>query len=477
MPQAKVETMGLNAPEARWGNNVAQGMVRRSSTRPFILEWILKDRGLFPLLASVALAETASNVVYVILVESAFQLGDGVSAIGIVLILQAAAQVIFGSTAGSVADRWGFRETARAAALFTIPLILVLAVVQNILLIYALAFLLMMARLLLIPARFGLAAQLSSKTRLAETNTAILILAGVGSFVGPAGAAALFVAGDGFGLALLVAGLGWLLSIPPLIFIRVKPVVDPRDRRASFVGEMKVGWRLIRKRLTISQVVVCLLLVALILAAITPLFSPLSRQLGLGSEGTGALFSALGFGYLVGPIIATALFKRMRLSATLLIAGLLAPVGLMLIGALKLLAGIFFAIALVSAAGAGVNVIVTTISQRLTPPGHRGSVLGAEQTLVGLAWIVSLGAITLVTALWGNEANVQSLFLILGILGFGSILGCWLWNQRPIQGACAHCEPRFRLAPKICWALRGVPFGLSAAACGVICGEECQCCS
>ena len=62
-------------------------------------------RGVSLLLISTTFAELASNVVYVVLVERAYQLGKGATAIGIVLILQAAAQVIFGSWAGGIADR------------------------------------------------------------------------------------------------------------------------------------------------------------------------------------------------------------------------------------------------------------------------------------------------------------------------------------------------------------------------------------
>lgn len=468
--------MRLNLSEPGRQNRTFEGTSSALSAWRLNLTPMSQARGVSLLLISTAFAEVASNVVYVVLVERAYQLGNGAAAIGIVLILQAAAQVIFGSWAGGIADQKGFRKAASMAALLTTPLVLALAFAQSIWLVYILAFLFMLARLLLIPARFGLVAQLSDKSGLAEANTAILIIAGVGSFVGPAIAAALLLTTNNFGLLFLVAGVGWLLSVPPLVMIRVEPDIPIVDRRPSFFDEITTGWHLIRKRITIGQVLICLVLTALFLGAITPLFTPLSRQLGLGSEGTGIFFSALGFGYLIGPVIATALFKRIRLSTALLIAGLLAPIGLVLVGILENLAGVLVAVALVSAAGAGVNVIVTTISQRLTPPNHRGSVLGTEQTLVGLAWIVSLGAVTGITAVWEAESNVRLLFLILGSIGFLSILSCWLWSRRPIQAACALCEPRFRLSPVACGALQGAPLGLSAAACGVICGKECQCC-
>ncbi|MGB3713619.1 MAG: MFS transporter, partial [Candidatus Promineifilaceae bacterium] len=340
---------------------------------------------------------------------------------------------------------------------------------------YILAFLLMLARLLLIPARFGLVSQVSDRTRLIQTNTAVLILAGAGSFVGPAIAAALLLATGDLSLPLLVAGAGWLLSVPPLVMIRVKTGSSNSARRGTFFSEFRTSWRLIIKRQAIGQVLVCLIIAALTLGAITPLFSPLSRQLGLGAEGTGFFFSALGFGYLIGPVITTVLFKRIRLSSALLIAGLLAPIGLLLVGTFDYLPGVLIAIALVSAAGASLNVMVTTIIQHLTPPDHRGSALGTVQTIMGLAWIVSLGAITGVTTTWGAEPNVGLLFLILGSLSFVLILSCWFWNQRSIQAACDLCEPRFRLSSVVCWVLQGIPLGLPGAAHGQICGKDCHC--
>ncbi|HSG18151.1 MAG TPA: hypothetical protein VLE70_17785, partial [Anaerolineae bacterium] len=119
-------------------------------------------RGVSLLLISTAFSEVASNVVYVVLIERAYQLGNGAAAIGVVFILQAAAQVVFGFWAGGAADRWGFKNAASIAALLTIPLLFALAFTQNIFPVYILAFLLMLAKLLLIPARFGLVAQLSN---------------------------------------------------------------------------------------------------------------------------------------------------------------------------------------------------------------------------------------------------------------------------------------------------------------------------
>jgi MFS family permease len=248
-----------NVPWARWLDRALEVKEKAALRQRLFLDRSPQSRGVLLLLLSVAFAEVASNVVYVVLVEKAYQLGNGVTAIGIVLILQAVAQVIFGSWAGGVADQLGFKKAASISALFTTPLLLALAFAQNILHVYAVAFLLMLARLLLIPARFGLISRLSDRSRLAEANTAVLILAGAGSFVGPAVAAALLLVADGFSLPLLVAGIGWLLSIPSMVMIQVKSDRPLVNLRPSFLEEVRTGWRLIHKRITIQQVLACLL--------------------------------------------------------------------------------------------------------------------------------------------------------------------------------------------------------------------------
>ncbi len=186
---AAFETLGPKVREVGWQGRLSYEPVPSSTVRGHNLEGRPQALGVILLLLSAAFTEVASNIVFVVVVEQAYQLGNGATAIGIVLIVQAAAQVIFGSWAGGLTDPWGFRKAAGIAALVAFLLLPALAIAQDILVVYVLAFFFMLARLLLIPARFGLVSQVSDESSLIQTNTTVLIVAGAGSFIGPAIAA------------------------------------------------------------------------------------------------------------------------------------------------------------------------------------------------------------------------------------------------------------------------------------------------
>jgi MFS family permease len=408
---------------------------------------------LFGLLGSTAFAEIAGGAVFVALVERAYELGSGTASVGVVLLVQSATQALLGFWAGGLADTWGQRKTAGLVALAVAGLAIGLAFAETILHVYILAFLLMMARLLLIPARFGLVARVTGKSRFVDANTTLALLSGAGSFIGPAMVTVLLLVSDNLRLPLLVAGVGSLLSIPPLVLIKIRSDEGGAAHELNVWTEMRLGWRVIGKRITIRQVLLCLINITLLLGAVMPLFTPLARRFGFGSEGTGVFFTALGFGYLIGPFVATALFKRMRLSTALFIAGLLGPIGVMLIGVVQNLEVVLVAVGLIAVTSAGINVMVTTVVQRLSPRDQQGSVIGVQQALVGLAWTISLATTTGVTAVWEN-VNIQLLFLVLGAFGFLAILGCWLWSKRSLRFACDMCQTSSRTMKLACWVSR-----------------------
>lgn len=446
------------------------------STKRLSLARLAPSRGLSLLLFSSAISEVACNIVYIVLLERAYLIGRGSSSIGILMIIQSTAPVFFGSWMGGLADQLRFKRSAVIANSAIAALVFSLTFAKIVTFVYIIAFLIMLGRLLLIPARLGLVAQLTDRARLMEANTTLSILSGVGSFIGPAIAGMLFLASDDFAPALLGAGGGWLLSLLPLTMIQMKPGNPIALRRTFPIEEIRNGWHLIRKRSTITKVLWCLIVATLLLGAVTPLITPLSRQFGLGSEGTGVFFSALGFGTLIGPLIATGLFKRLHLSTTLLIVGLLAPVGLIVVGMLNHLQGVLIAIAVAATAGTGLNVIVTTVTQRLSRSSHHGTVFGTQQTLLGIAWILALAATTGLTALWELESKVRMLFVALGGSGFLAILSCWTWNRQSIRKTCDLCESELRIASVACQIVHGPPSQMSATLCGIICGEGCGRC-
>lgn len=440
--------------------------------RRFHLPNGMREQGLPPLLLSTTLAEVAGNMVYVVLLERAYQLGGEAASVGGVLLVQSAPQVLLGIWAGSLVDRLGKRRAAALATLANATLVAGLVVGQTLMAVYVLAFLIMLARLVLIPARLALVAQVSSKANLVAANTALAVVAGLGLFLGPAISAGLILLIGSFQVSLLVAGLGLLLSVPPLLFVPAPATHPPSIEPMSIWHEMRTGWRFIRRHSPVWQVLLCLVYFTLVMGAVTPLITPLAHHLGLGSEGTGIFFSAVGLGGLIGAPLAVVLARRLSTAVALLLTGLLAPLGVLFIGLTGNLTGALAAITLTALAGASLNVIVTTVLQRLVPLKIQGCVFGVEQTLLGLAWLVSLATITGGTALWPQEETTRLLFLLAGGLGLVAFLASWFWFRHQIQSACQRCEPRFQVLGAVCQVMCESRSQVSSAACRVICGNQ-----
>jgi len=391
-----------------------------------------KERGFLLLLLSTILAEIAGNSVYVILLEKAYKL-DKVVGVGGVLLVQAVPQVLLGMWAGSLVDRLGKRRAAVLATIFNGILVAGLVVGKTISIVYILAFLIMLARLLLIPARLALVSYTSHKANLMATNTAISFVTSLGLFIGPALSAALMLHTKDFQLPLLVAIMGVMLSLPPLLFVPTPSKKEPVGEQSNIWIEMRTGWQFIRQHYPIRRVLICLVHITLIMGAIMPLITSLAHDLGLGSEGSGIFFSAIGLGGLVGAVVAVMQARWQSPSAIIFLSGLVIPVGAVFIGLLKNLESILIAIALIHLADASLSIIVITILQRLTPLKMQGYVFGVVQTLLGITWTISLATVTGGKALWPQTGNTQKWFLLIGGVGTLTILTCLLWYRSQIK--------------------------------------------
>jgi MFS family permease len=222
-------------------------------------------------------------------------------------------------------------------------------------------------------------------------------------------------------------------------------------------------------------VLLCQVYFALIMGAVTPLITPLAHEFGLGSGGIGLFFSAVGLGGLLGAPLAVVLARWLQTSVVLLLSGLLAPLGLLFIGVTDSHAGALAAILLTAMAGASLNVIVITVLQRLTPSKIQGCVFGVGQSLLGIAWVISLATISGVMAVWPEGVSVQPLLIVVGGIGFLLFLAGWYRYRRQIQPACESCVPRLKNLGALCRAICESPSRVSAGACRLICGAQIQC--
>jgi hypothetical protein len=159
----------------------------------------------------------------------------------------------------------------------------------------------------------------------------------------------------------------------------------------------------------------------------------------------------------------------------LLLSGLLAPAGLIWVGLSHHPEGVSAAIALTALAGASMNVIVTTILQRLTPSDKQGYVMGAQQAVVGLAWVASLAVTTGGASIWLKPGNPQTMFLFLGGFGFLLFLVCWFWNRSRVAVIGQLGEARSGALSFVCRAIFAAHLPISGAVCRLVCGSRCQC--
>ncbi len=107
---------------------------------------------------------------------------------------------------------------------------------------------------------------------------------------------------------------------------------------------------------------------------------------GAGESGTGLLNSAIGVGGVVGALTAGVLVLRRRLGPPLLAGTLLIAVGVALLGLVPSLTLAMVAIAGAAAGSMLVDIVATTLFQRVVPDGIRGRTLGATETLYVVAY-------------------------------------------------------------------------------------------
>ncbi len=101
----------------------------------------------------------------------------------------------------------------------------------------------------------------------------------------------------------------------------------------------------------------------------------------VGEAGTGLLNAAIGVGGIVGALVAGALVLRRRLGPPLLIGALVLAAGTAVIGLVVSFPIALLAIAVASAGALVLEIVATTLLQRIVPDNVRGRALGIVETV------------------------------------------------------------------------------------------------
>jgi MFS family permease len=129
-----------------------------------------------------------------------------------------------------------------------------------------------------------------------------------------------------------------------------------------------------------------------------------------GAEANGYLNAAIGVGGLLGAIGSGALVLRRRLGPPLFLGALITGVGVALLGAVPVLVVALVAIAVAAAGSIVMDVVMTTLFQRLVPDKLRGRAFGILMTIGTLAG--AIGAFILPVLVQARGAT-----LVLGATG------------------------------------------------------------
>ena len=126
--------------------------------------------------------------------------------------------------------------------------------------------------------------------------------------------------------------------------------------------------------------------------------------LNAGEQANGYLNAAIGVGGLAGALVSGVLVLRRHLAGPLLIGAVLTAAGVAALGGIPILAVALFAIGLCAAGSILLDVILTTIFQRLVPDAMRGRAFGLLMTLNTLSG--ATGAFVLPVVLTAVGAGV-----------------------------------------------------------------------
>ncbi|GAA0211765.1 MFS transporter [Saccharothrix sp. NPDC042600] len=312
------------------------------------------------------------------------------AASGLVLAVDAAAQLLAGLPAGVLVDRWDRRrimlacEAAQAVALGTLVVAL-LHGVASVLHMAVVAAVMGVCRALFEPAEDACLPKLVPDEQLATAVAMNSARTSLGQMAGTALGGVLFAVTRW--LPFLVDLLTHCVAFVTLLFLRVPPRT-PTVGKADFLGEIRSGLRWVWQRREIRVTAVCAVVLNLFFSAFYLVVIVLAQHRGVSPAVIGVMAAMLGVGGVVGSLLAPRLHRV--LGPYVSIAGvfwavtLLTPVSLLVADGYAL--GGVFALMMVLAPTA--NTTISTHQLLLTPDELRGRLSGVLAVAVGLAGVL-----------------------------------------------------------------------------------------
>jgi MFS family permease len=160
-----------------------------------------------------------------------------------------------------------------------------------------------------------------------------------------------------------------------------------------------------------------------------------------GESATGLLNTAIGLGGVTGALVSGALVLRRRLVPPLVLGVIAIGIGATVLGASGFLLGAMIGIGLAAAGNLVLEVVTTTIYQRVTPDAIRGRGLGVLMTASTLAECVGAIALPFIVATYGPWPALGALGAVvagLGVLSVGLIGAAATRPESPFEAILAR---------------------------------------
>jgi MFS family permease len=210
---------------------------------------------------------------------------------------------------------------------------------------------------------------------------------GLGAMLGPGGAAVVIVAG-GVPATVVAGTILMILALVAILPIRAAPDLTPpravsarnvRSRQTSVLQSVRDLLAMPHARVIVAQFAGQRFVRGVITVAFVPAAYDL---LGLGDSGVGILTSAIGFGGLLGGVVALGLVSRQRL-APAFAAGLIAwGAGIVAAGVLPLVAVVVLFLAVSGIGKTTLDTAGFTLLQRTVPNDRRSNVFALLEGVI-----------------------------------------------------------------------------------------------
>jgi MFS family permease len=151
----------------------------------------------------------------------------------------------------------------------------------------------------------------------------------------------------------------------------------------------------------------------------------------VGEAGTGVLNSAIGVGGVIGAVVAGALVLRRRLGPPLIAGAMILAAGLVVLGQVDAFSVALVAMALAAGGALLVEIVGTTLLQRIVPDEIRGRTLGVLETTYVAAY--SLGSFVL--PIFGATQPGLTLLASAVLIAVASVVAVLLIGRFAVQTA------------------------------------------